>query len=206
MTLNKRKIRLCLIGIIAGLTAWPFIEIFINTQSSFSNYLLFSIILGVLFGAITGAIFGAAEGITLNLYHRLKYGMTTGACLGIIGGIIGCLTGQAILFLIGENSLSASTFQNFGFPIARATGWVILGCCIGLVEGIRSKSKIKIRAGIQGGILGGLLGGLALEYSRLLIDDMMIARLLGLLLFGGMIGLFYSLAEYRLSAGNPLLL
>ena len=201
MTLTKRKTRLCLIGLLAGLIAWPVTELFINTQSSFNSYLLFNLILGLIFGAVTGSVFGTAEGLTLNLRHRIPAGMAAGAILGVIGGAAGCFTGQGLLFLMGELTLSSADFRAIGFPLARAAGWIILGGCIGMVEGIRSRSAIKIRAGLKGGLIGGLLGGLALEYSRIVINDLMLARLTGLLIFGGMVGFFYSLVEKKLSAG-----
>jgi len=201
MSLAMRRMFLCLIGLIAGLAVWPIAETAIKFQANFNSYLFFSIFLGLVFGLFMGGFFGTSEGITLSIKRRILTGIVTGAIIGILGGIVGFLIGQAALFLLGEIFVSSSTFKTIGFPVARSIGWAFLGIFIGMVEGIRAKSRIKIKTGILGGFLGGLVGGLALEYMRLLIDDIMIARMVGLLIFGLFIGLFYSIVESKLSAG-----
>jgi hypothetical protein len=64
----------------------------------------------------------------------------------------------------------------------------------------------KIKIGIWGGLAGGFIGGLCLEYLRLVIPNMMYARFIGLIIFGTMIGFFYSIVEDRLSYGALRLL
>jgi len=202
MSTTMKKIFLCLIGILAGLAAWPFAEIILVFQSSFVSYLLFSIILGMIFGLVMGAFFCTTEGVVLSDMSKLFSGILVGAIVGVIGGIIGFLVGQGALFIIGDKIIhSMKKVRLIGYPISRAIGWSFLGIFIGMTEGVRAGSLKKIIIGIIGGFFGGAFGGLALEYSRLLIPSIIIARLIGLLIFGFFIGLFYGFVEKSLSFG-----
>jgi hypothetical protein len=196
-----RKLIFVLIGLLAGLAAWPVTEIILYFQTLFSSYLIFSVIQGVCVGGVMGGFFGSIESITLSKRGSIIPSVFMGAVIGIFGGLIGFLLGQGVLTLVMEYSLSNQIFINYGIPISRITGWTCLGLFIGSVEGIRSMSWIKIKVGITGGLIGGLLGGLSLEFLRLLIPEIMYARLVGLLIMGSLIGLFYSLIEHRYSIG-----
>lgn len=197
-----RKLVFGLIGLLAGLAAWPIAELILSFQASFSSYLLFTVTLGAVFGAIMGGFFGSIEGITLSVRSRILPGILTGVVVGVIGGIIGFLIGQGALFLVGDMFFhSNKTMQAYGIPISRTVGWGFLGLFIGMVEGVRARSWAKIRVGITGGIIGGLLGGVAISYIRFLIPSVSLSRLAGLLVLGLLIGLFYGLFEKRFSQG-----
>ncbi len=207
MSTTIKKLYLCLIGMIAGLASWPFAEASIYFQSYFPSYLIFSIFLGLIFGLIMGLFFSSSEGIIQHDAGKVMKGMVAGALFGIIGGVLGFLIGQTVLFLIGDKFIhSKINFDLIGLPISRAIGWAILGIFIGITDGVRAGSSKKIKIGLIGGLLGGLLGGLALEYSRFLIPDFLFARLIGLLIFGLFIGLFYGFIEKQLSMGVLYLL
>lgn len=207
MSTLTRRIFLCIIGIITGLAAWPVAEVTLLFQAGFPSYLAFSIFLGMIFGLIMGGFFGSGDGVIMSIKHNIYSGMLQGAIIGIFGGAIGFLIGQAALFIIGDMFIhSMKSFNTIGLPVSRAIGWLFLGIFIGIVDGIRSRSMNKIKVGIIGGALGGFLGGLALEYSRLIIPDIMFSRLIGLLIFGLFIGLFYGLVENRLALGVLMLL
>jgi len=202
MSTLMRRIFFCIIGIIAGLAAWPISEFILLLQSSFPSYLIFSIVLGMFLGILFGAFFGSSEGIIMSIKPNILTGILHGAVIGIAGGIIGFLAGQAALFIIGETFIhSMKRFNTIGFPISRAIGWAFMGVFLGMVEGIRSRSTDKLRVGILGGILGGITGGLVLEYFRILIPNIMFARLFGIIIFGLLIGLFYGFVQVRLSFG-----
>jgi hypothetical protein len=202
MSTLMRRVFLCLIGMVAGLAAWPFAETSLIFQEFFPSYMVFSIFIGVVFGLIMGGFFGTSDGIITSVKSNITSGAIHGALIGIIGGVIGFLIGQGALFLIGGMFMqSAKSYKTFGFPLSRAIGWAFLGLFIGMVDGIRSKSFNKIKVGILGGILGGFLGGLVLEYFRLIVPQIMLARLAGLIVFGLFIGLLYGFVEYRLSFG-----
>ncbi len=202
MSVLFRRLFLCLIGILAGLAAWPFAEVTLLFQSDFTSYLFFTIFLGMVFGLVVGGFFGSSDGVIMSIKMNVFSGMLHGALIGVVGGIVGFLIGQAVLFIIGDMFIhSMRSFNTIGLPISRAVGWAMLGIFIGLVDGVRLKSFDKIKVGIIGGIIGGFLGGLALEYLRLLVPGTTISRLIGLLIFGLSIGFFYGLVENRLSYG-----
>ncbi len=202
MSILIRRIYLCVIGMLAGLAAWPFAETALLFQNGFSSYLFFSIFLGIIFGFIMGGFFGTSDGIITSIKRNIISGAVHGALIGIAGGIIGFLIGQAALFIIGDSLIhTTKSFRTIGFPLSRAIGWAFLGIFIGMVDGVRSRSFDKIKVGLIGGIIGGFLGGLVLEYLRLLVPSIMLARLTGLVIFGLCIGLFYGFVENQLSYG-----
>ncbi len=202
MSSFMKRVFLCLIGVIAGLAAWPFAETAMIYQAYFPSFLIFSIVVGLIFGLFMGSFFASSEGIILADKSKIFKGMITGAFVGLIGGIIGFLAGQFALFIIGQTLIhSMKSFNKIGLPISRAVGWSILGIFIGITEGIRSSSMKKISIGIIGGFLGGAVGGLTSEFLKQVIPNVLFARLIGLLIFGFFIGLFYGFVEKRLSYG-----
>jgi hypothetical protein len=207
MSSIKRRIFLCLVGLLAGLAAWPAAEITLLFQGNFPSYLVFSIFLGVVFGIFIGAFFGSGDGIIMSHRRSIVTGVAQGIFIGALGGAIGFLIGQAALFITGEYLIhSMKRFNTVGMPVSRAIGWAFLGLFVGMIDGVRSRSWNKIRVGIIGGITGGFLGGLALEYFRTAFPETVFARLLGLLIFGLFIGLMYGFVEVRLSYGVLTLL
>ncbi len=207
MSSIKRRIFLCLVGLLAGLAAWPAAEITLLFQANFPSYLVFSIFLGAVFGVFLGAFFGSSDGIIMSHRRSMATGAAKGIVIGALGGAIGFFVGQAALFITGEYLIhSMKRFVTVGMPVSRAIGWAILGLFAGMVDGVRSRSWKKIRVGMIGGVSGGFLGGLALEYFRIAFPGTVFARLLGLLIFGLFIGFFYGFVEVRLSYGVLTLL
>lgn len=201
MSIFLRKLIIGLIGLLAGLAAWPIAEVILYWQPLFPSYLIFSVTQGICVGGVMGGFFGSIESITLSKRGSIIPSIFMGFIVGMFGGLVGFLLGQGVLTLVMEYSLSNQLFINYGIPISRIIGWTCLGLFIGSVEGIRSLSLTKVKVGIAGGLIGGLLGGLSLELLRLLIPEIMYARLVGLLIMGSLIGLFYSLIEHRYSIG-----
>lgn len=202
MSTLVRKLVFGLIGLLAGLAAWPIAEFILSAQSAFPSYLIFTITLGIIFGAIMGGFFGSIEGITLSVQSRILPGILTGVLVGAIGGAVGFLIGQGALFLVSDMFFhSNKTMQAYGIPISRTIGWGFLGLFIGTVEGVRARSWAKIKVGMTGGIIGGLLGGIAIHTMRFLVPSFSFSRLIGLLILGFLIGLFYGLFEKRFSQG-----
>jgi hypothetical protein len=202
MTTLVRRLIILALGLLAGVCAWPVAELILFFQAGFPSYLVFLALLGAAFGALMAVFFGAAEGITSRIKSRIPNGMLLGALVGLIGGAAGFLVGQAALWLIGEIFLrSYGNFQWVVLPVSRAIGWAVLGIFVGAVEGIRAASPKKILVGILGGFLGGLAGGFALEYSRLLFPQFALSRLIGLIILGLAIALFYGLIEHGMAFG-----
>ena len=202
MSTLMRKLIFGIIGLLAGLAAWPAAEFILTLQAGFPSYLVFTITLGVFFGAIMGGFLGSVEGITLSVRSRILPGIITGIMVGAIGGAVGFLIGQGALFLVNDLFFhSNKAMQSYGIPISRTIGWGFLGFFIGTVEGVRARSWMKIKVGMVGGIAGGLLGGVMIEYLRILYPSFTYTRLIGLLILGFLIGLFYGLFEKRFSQG-----
>lgn len=196
MSTGLRRVIVVVLGLLAGVTAWPLLELLLLFQESFPGYFLFSLAQGALFGVVLGLFFGSGEGLTSKDGGKLVRGAMTGALVGLAGGMIGFTAGQGVLFFIIQR-----TSRSFAVPLARAVGWAILGLSVGMAEGIRAKSGKKSAFGALGGVLGGLLGGIAIEYFRGRFPGMLYGRLVGFLLFGGLIGVFYALLERRFSFG-----
>jgi hypothetical protein len=203
MSTGWRRVILLCIGILGGVAAWPLSELIVAAQGSFPSYLLFVAVLGAGVGLLMGAFFGSAAGIFARVGSRILAGMIVGAVVGLVGGALGLLIGQAALFLIGGLFLNAyRSFQTVGLPIARAIGWAFLGIFIGAAEGLRAASGKKIGIGIVGGLIGGLIGGAALEYSRLYLPASLPSRLIGLVILGLSIALFYGIIERSMAFGT----
>jgi len=202
MTTFKKRLIVTMLGVIAGLAAWPIVELMLAGQAAFPSYLVFNIIFGMIFGLILGVAFGTGEGIITSHNGRIVEGVITGAIVGVAGGAIGFLTGQAALFIAGGIFFrSHQSFTMIGLPISRAIGWAFMGIIVGMTEGIRARALKKIIMGIIGGLIGGIIGGLSIEYLRIFFPNLVLARLAGLVLFGALIGFFYSIIEKQMSFG-----
>jgi len=196
MSVGLRRLIIIVLGVLAGVTAWPLLELVLTFQTLFPGYFLFSISQGGLFGFILGLFFGSAEGLTSRNRGKIFRGMVTGAAVGLVGGILGFTAGQGVLFFMLQQ-----TVRDFAVPAARGVGWAVLGLMVGMVEGIRARSARKCGLGALGGVLGGLLGGTVLEFLRRRYPDLIYARLAGLTLFGLLIAFFYALLERGFSHG-----
>jgi len=202
MSTTVRRLILIVLGVIAGVAAWPLIELLLTYQRVFPSYFTFSLAQGIVFGAVLGAFYGSGEGLTSKEKGKILNGALTGLATGIAGGAVGFLAGQAVLFLVIQYTFSSfRTHQLIAVPLARILGWLILGIAIGVSEGLRARSLKKSLVGAGGGAIGGILGGAAIEYLRALYPDLIYARLVGFVLFGLFIGLFYALLERRVSLG-----
>ncbi|HEB31463.1 MAG TPA: FHA domain-containing protein [Spirochaetes bacterium] len=207
MSLFMRIIFFGLSGIIAGILSWPFTELVIHYQETFGTLLVFNIVLGISVGLFMGGCFGASEGLISVSKEKIKNGIVMGMATGVIGGLAGFVAGQAALLYIGTTFFNSNlSFQRIGIPVSRAIGWATFGICIGVAHGIRSRSFGKVRNGIIGGFTGGISGGLAVEFIKIYSPGNIFARLVGLVLIGFLIGIFYGLVENRLARSTLSLL
>ena len=202
MSTWMKRLIICGLGLLAGILAWPVMDLFIRYQAVFPSFLVFSLVSGAVFGLIFGLVFGTGEGIIAGSNRRIVRGALWGALLGSGGGVLGFLLGQGVLFVLGEQLLqSEEALRGVGFPLARATGWAVLGLFVGASEGVRAWSGRKLAVGVAGGLVGGFLGGGAIEYGQVLYPHLPLVQLVGLVLFGLLVSLFYSLVEHQLSLG-----
>ncbi len=197
-----RKLVYGFIGLLGGLAAWPVAEILLQQQSSFPSFLVFTVSLGAIFGAVMGAFLGSSEGIMLSIKPKIVPGIITGAVVGVVGGIVGFLIGQGVLLFISEIVFhSNKSLRSIGIPISRIVSWTFLGMFIGMVEGVRALSFAKIKVGLLGGIVGGLFGSVLMEFLRTQYPEFIFTRLVGLMVFGMLIGVFYGLFEKGMAQG-----
>jgi len=202
MTTTIRRLIILALGLLAGLAAWPVMEALVQLQAGFPSLLLFTLLSGAAFGIVFGAFFASAEGIISGNKRRIRQASLVGAGIGLLGGIVGFLAGQALLFVLGELVFNrAREITTVALPLARAAGWALLGVFVGAAEGFRARSRLKVGMGVAGGLIGGILGGAAIEYARLFLPGISLARLVGLLTFGLLIAGSYALIERRLSHG-----
>lgn len=92
-------------------------------------------------------------------------------------------------------SLVAQLLYQLGVP--RALAWLLVGLCIGGLEGLLDGSVIKLRNGLLGGAVGGLIGGLAFDpiVSSLGTGHGMMGRATGFTIMGVCIGLLIGLVQ-----------
>lgn len=202
MSTWMKRLIICGLGLLAGVIAWPAMDLFIRHQAIFPSFLVFSLASGAVFGLVFGLVFGTGEGMIAGSNRRIVRGALWGAALGSAGGTLGFLVGQGVLFALGEHMLQTEeAVRLVGLPLARATGWAVLGVFVGAAEGVRAWSGRKLAVGIVGGLVGGFSGGAAIEYGQLLYPRLPVVQLAGLVLFGVLVALFYSLVERQLSLG-----
>lgn len=195
--ISKNTIMISL-GFLGGLASWPFLEMVLSKQSSFSNYLIFFILATLIPGLFIGAFMGGGEGLLNKSTGRIVKGSLIGMLVGTAGGILGGFSGQLLLVAILQY------FPNSNMAlllIARTCGWALVGLFVGLSEGIRAFSLRKILLGALGGFLGGAMGGFFLEILSRYWSGSSFLRLIGLILMGTMISVFYSFFDKKYSFG-----
>ncbi len=202
MSTALRRLVISILGLIAGVAAWPLMELILSYQRIFPSYFMFSLAQGALFGIVMGAFFGSGEGLTAKERGKIIRGTLMGVLTGAIGGIVGFLAGQGVLFLVVQRAFTSYRAQQLiAIPLARVVGWAILGIAVGVSEGFRARSLKKSLVGAGGGFIGGVLGGASIEYLRTLYPELLYTRLIGLAIFGLLIGVCYSLLERGVSLG-----
>ena len=194
--INKNTIMIFL-GLLGGLISWPLLELVLWKQSSFSNYLIFFMTATLIPGFFMGMFLACGEGLLNKSISRTIKGALIGLLAGSAGGILGGFAGQVLLSYIIQICPDSGSGV---LVLARTFGWALVGIFVGLSEGIRSFSSRKLLLGALGGFIGGALGGLFLEIlSRYFSSSL--PRLLGLLLMGVMISVFYTFLDKKYSFG-----
>lgn len=186
-----------LLGFCGGLAAWPVLELVLWNQGVFGSFLMFLIVATVIPGLFTGLFLGSAEGLLSRSSGRAVKGALIGLVAGSIGGMIGGFAGQFLL------STVARLYPAFGvvqLTVVRTLAWTLVGIFVGISEGIRALSARKAGLGALGGMIGGALGGVIFELLSTVFSSSM-PRLLGLVIMGTMIGVFYTLFDKKFSFG-----
>ena len=183
MSRNLRLYYYAFLGALGGLIGWR-----LSQSAGFMSGVPFFIAvlpLGALTGLSVGFILGLAEGI-------LSRSIIRGLRSGLIGGVIGLIAG-AVALPLGEFVFQAAGGQVIG----RALGWGVFGAIVGLAEGITGGSQMW--KGAVGGFIGGIIGGLLLELAFAQLQNPLLGKVAGLMLLGGLIGVFTALIVVALS-------
>jgi len=201
MTGRNKFLLYTLIGLLGGAASFCVVDMVLRLQTQFPSYLMYNLVLGASFGILLGSFLGSIEGIVHSNKRKIFSGILVGIIVGALGGILGVNLGQSLLLtLLSKTGMNGSA-GIFGSLFIRALSWAIMGLFIGMVEGIRARSGVKILYGLLGGLLGGFVGGIILELLNQYLSSLSLARFLGLFVLGGMIGVFYAIMERNFSPG-----
>ncbi|TFG84660.1 MAG: forkhead-associated protein [Spirochaetales bacterium] len=207
MSLTLKRIFMAVFGLLGALALWPCLLTLQFLQPRFPGYLVFTLAQGMVLGLVFGAFFGSFEGVVVSSRPKAFKGFAFGAVFGALAGAVGVLGGQFFLFAAGSIMWrSASARNSVGLAVAGGLAWTIVGLFLALIEGVRARSSRKLLVGLAGGAIGGLAGGTALSALSYFYPDEPLSLLAGLLLFGLLLGGFYSLFENRFSSGALMLL
>lgn len=206
-----------LYGLIGGIFAWLLQEFVfkVDALTIFSNWLgktlytgsesdvalavrLSSAISFCGVGLAIGAVMGLGEGIYYgSISNSAKYaGIGTG--LGLVLGFVSGFVAQIIYSaLLSDTSEYTSKIY---LAVVRALGWAILGGGIGVSIGLIKPEKMRILNCSIGGFAGGFVGGFLFNFIATVAstgddDSGIIARLVGIVLMGALIGLGIGLLE-----------
>ncbi|MCP4176138.1 MAG: phosphopeptide-binding protein, partial [bacterium] len=70
----NKEIVIIVLGLLGGLSSWPFLELVLSNQSSFSNYLVFFIVATMMPGLALGFFIGCGEGLINKSFSRVIKG------------------------------------------------------------------------------------------------------------------------------------
>jgi hypothetical protein len=189
MSLIRLIIWSSLIGGWAAFAAWLVTEVpfhaWIDQGSNLA--LVLAIVMATIVATAIGGGVSLASGLTnpqiANLIKRLLIGFAG----GLLGGLLGSLLGACIFGML-------QGIPVLGF-LSRVLGWTLIGCGIGVAEGIADRNMNKIRNGLIGGGLGGFFAGVFFVPVNFVIGSPMSSRAFAFVLLGLFIGLFIGLAQ-----------
>lgn len=132
------------IGGWAAFLGWGVAELAIFAEGGSTGQV---VAITALVGACIGAGLNIVAGLTNPQWKRILLRTLIGLGLGAVGGAVGGLIGNWL----------------FSIDVPRAFGFMVLGLCVGVADGIFDLSPRKILNGAIGGAAGGLVGGFLLD-------------------------------------------
>ena len=179
MSLARLVYYSAIIGGWSALLAWAIAE-FSFLRNSVEGNLNVALTGGLVGGAI-GAGLAAVAGMANGQWKQILQRMTPGLVGGGLGGAAGILLGK---LLYAKN-------------MPRAIGFMVMGLCIGIVEGVYERSPSKIRNGLIGGASGGLIGGFLFDPLQSMIHagSGMSSRATAFVILGMCIGALIGLVQ-----------
>jgi hypothetical protein len=176
-------------GIIGGWSAfagWGVAELMIGRFVGTSFFL--AVLMAALVAAAIGAGLSQVPVVVNQQWTSQLRRLLPGLIGGLVGGLLGGLMGNLIYLLFGDR-------VPFLGLVGRVFGWILLGVCLGVADGVYERSPRKIRNGLIGGALGGLLGGLFFNPVNALIGSPVSSRAFAFVLLGFFIGLSIGLVQ-----------
>ncbi len=149
-------------------------------------------------GGVTGAVMGIGEGIYYGSKEKaIKYGFI-GLGIALLIGFGGGFLGQLSYSILLKNTTQYTSEIYLGF--VRAIGWTIMGAGVGLAAGLIRPEKMRVINCLLGGIIGGFIGGFLFNFIAEAVsvdeaDPGIIARGIGIVIMGVLIGLGIGLLE-----------
>ncbi|GAA0078119.1 hypothetical protein UT300005_24970 [Clostridium sp. CTA-5] len=155
-----------------------------------------------LFSSIIGGTIGAAMGIGEGIYYgskkrAIKYGFI-GLIIALFISFCGGFLAQSAYSSLLNDTTEYTSQVYLGF--VRAIGWTVMGAGVGIAIGLIKPEKMRIINCVLGGIIGGFIGGflfnfIAQSISLDITDKGTVARAIGIIIMGVLIGLGIGLLE-----------
>lgn len=157
-----------------------------------------SAIFSAFIGGGIGMIMGLGEGIYYGSKEKaVKYcfiGLGIALGVGFIGGYLAQVLYSTLL--ADTNEYTSAIY----LALVRAIGWAAMGAGIGIAIGLIKPEKVRIINCTIGGVAGGFIGGFIFNFIASSLsfgedDTGMIARLVGIVIMGALVGLGIGLLE-----------
>ena len=168
-------------GALGGLMAWLLIGVLLKAtghqppdvvqgaaQGIFAEYLpllLYGIVEGIIIGGSIGffvvSVDGFRDGSWLRFNRLAAYGLIIGAMGGAIGLPLAEFVNTIVIPWIGEpiSKTNVSVGKALLDMLVFGVCWTLVGCGVGVSEGIAARSFGKFSYGTIGGAIGGFIGG-----------------------------------------------
>lgn len=141
-----------------------------------------ALFIGLLLGIGEGVYYGSAE-------KALKYGAIGAGISILIGFVSGYLAQWMYATFLGDDP---STFMA---ALIRGLGWAIMGIGIGLAVGLIKPTLKRVLFCGLGGLVGAFVGGFVFNFVTEIIPNDVVARGVGIIIMGLLIGVGVGLLE-----------
>lgn len=137
-----------------------------------------------------GLFLGIGEGIFYGSKEKaFKYALIGAAVSLILGFISGYLAQWMYSEMLGEDP------SDFSAAITRGLGWAVMGLGVGLAIGLIKPEKKRMLFCCFGGLGGGFFGGFLFNYICDIVPGDVVARGIGIVIMGLLVGLGVGLLE-----------
>ena len=147
-----------------------------------------------LWAGVIALFIGLALGIGEGVFYGSKEKAAKYAALGAgISFVLGFISGDLAQLMYA--SMIKDYSSEFASSLIRGLGWAIMGLGIGAAVGLIKPEKRRILYCVLGGFVGAFLGGFVFNYIIKLVPNSVIARAVGIIFMGILIGVGVGLLE-----------